>query len=133
MTHDEEQIRDLVRAWMDATRSGDVDTVVGLMTDDVVFLRPGSAPMHKAEFVAAAKAQAQHRAPTFDGRSEVQEVLVSGDLACIWTHLTVVATPPDGGPKVQRAGHTLSVLRKESGRWRLARDANLLSPAPRPG
>jgi hypothetical protein len=31
---------------------------------------------------------------------------------------------------VERSGHTLTVLRKEQGRWLLARDANLLAPAP---
>lgn len=29
---------------------------------------------------------------------------------------------------MKRAGHTLSVLRKQDGRWVLARDANLLAP-----
>jgi len=36
-------------------------------------------------------------------------------------------TPP-GGEAVRRAGYTLTLLRKEAdGRWRLARDANLLT------
>jgi ketosteroid isomerase-like protein len=36
-------------------------------------------------------------------------------------------TPPGGAP-MRRAGYTLTILRKGSdGRWRLARDANLLS------
>jgi ketosteroid isomerase-like protein len=36
-------------------------------------------------------------------------------------------TPPGGKP-VRRAGYTLTILRKEpDGRWRLARDANLLA------
>jgi ketosteroid isomerase-like protein len=36
-------------------------------------------------------------------------------------------TPPGGDPQ-HRAGDTLTILRKEAdGRWRLARDANLLS------
>jgi hypothetical protein len=48
----------------------------------------------------------------------------------MWTHLTVVATPPDSGPSLTRAGHTLTILRKEHGKWVLARDANLLVPKP---
>jgi ketosteroid isomerase-like protein len=43
----------------------------------------------------------------------------------MWTWLSVIATPPQGRP-VTRAGHTLSILRKENGKWRLARDANML-------
>jgi hypothetical protein len=33
-----------------------------------------------------------------------------------------------GKPATKRAGHTLSVFRKQNGKWRLARDANLLAP-----
>lgn len=29
-----------------------------------------------------------------------------------------------------RAGHTLSILRKQGGKWVLVRDANLLAPVP---
>ena len=133
MKTDEQQIRDLVATWMAATRAGDVDTVLDLMTDDVVFLVAGRPPMGKAEFAAGARAQAGGAAPTFDGTSEVQEVVVAGDWAFTRTRLTVVATPPDGAPPTTRAGHTLSVLRREGGRWRLARDANLLAPVPAPG
>jgi len=129
MQDDEQEIRDLVSAWMAATRAGDVDTVLKLMAEDVVFLVPGQAPMRKADFAAAAKAQAAGRAPKFDGTSEIQEIKVLGDWAFMWTRLAVVATPPDGSPPMKRAGHTLTVLKKEEGRWVLARDANLLAPA----
>ena len=38
MRSDEEQIRELVSRWMVATKSGDVDAVLELMTDDAVLL-----------------------------------------------------------------------------------------------
>jgi uncharacterized protein (TIGR02246 family) len=128
MQSDEEQIRNLVSTWMSATKAGDVGTVLSLIADDVVFLVPGRAPMHKSEFAAGLKAQADHTAPKFEGTSEIQEITVSGDWAFMWTKLKVIATPTDGSPPVERAGHTLTVLRKQQGRWVLARDANLLSP-----
>jgi ketosteroid isomerase-like protein len=40
MVSDEQQIRDLVSSWMAASKAGDVQTVPGLITDDVVFLVP---------------------------------------------------------------------------------------------
>lgn len=133
MQSDEEQIRTLVSTWMKATQAGDVETVLSLVSDDVVFLLPGRPPMRKSEFAAGLKAQAERAAPNFEGTSEIQEVTVSGDWAFMWTRLTVVATPPGGAPPTQRTGHTLTVLRKQEGRWLLARDANLLSPAQPPG
>jgi uncharacterized protein (TIGR02246 family) len=129
MNGDEAQIRELVVKWMDATRAGEPDRILELMTEDVVFLMPGREPMRKAEFAAGARAQAGGKAPKFDGRSEIQEVQVCGDWAFMWTKLSVVATPPDGGAQTKRAGHTLTVLRKENGKWRVARDANLLAAA----
>jgi uncharacterized protein (TIGR02246 family) len=129
MADDERQIRDLVATWMRATKAGDLDTVLGLMTDDVVFLVAGQPPMiGKAAYAAAAKPRPGQPAPQFDGTSEIQEISIAGDWASMWTKLTVVVTPPGGAAPITRAGHTLTILRKRNGRWLLARDANLLSP-----
>jgi uncharacterized protein (TIGR02246 family) len=131
MPSDEQQIRELVATWMAATKAGDLDTVLSLMAEDVVFLTPGQPPMiGKSQFAAAANAHNAQQAPQFDATSEIQEIAVAGDWAYMWTKLKVVATPPGGGPAITRAGHTLSVLKKQNGRWLLARDANLLSPVP---
>jgi len=127
MEKDEREIRALIETWMAATKAGDVETVLGLMTDDVVFLVPGRPPMSKSEFAAAAKTQAQGAAPRIDGASEIREIKVLGDWAYLWTRLSVTVTPPGGAP-TKRAGHTLSVLKKVNGKWLLARDANMLAP-----
>ena len=54
MTDDETAIRELVDAWMDASKSGDLATVLGLMTDDAIFMTPGREPFGKEEFKANA-------------------------------------------------------------------------------
>ena len=56
MQSDEQEIRQLVATWMAATKAGDIETVLSLMAEDVVFLRPGHPPMiGKSAFAAAAK------------------------------------------------------------------------------
>jgi uncharacterized protein (TIGR02246 family) len=132
MQSDEQEIRQLVATWMAATRAGEVETVLNLMAEDVIFLVPGKPVMRKPDFAAAARAQAADKAPKFVGTSEIQEIKVLGDWAFMWTRLTVVATSSDGAPPTTRSGHTLSVLKKEKGKWVLARDANLLAPVPPP-
>ena len=128
MQSDEQEIRQLVATWMAATKAGDFETVLGLMAKDVVFLLPGQPPMiGKAAFAATAKPQPGKEPPRFDGTSEIREIKVLGDWAYMWSKLTVVVTPPGGGASKTRAGHTLSILRKERGKWLLARDANMLS------
>ena len=55
MTDDERAIRTVIDRWFAATKSGDLETVLSLMTDDAVFMVPGKAPFGKAEFAAASK------------------------------------------------------------------------------
>lgn len=128
MNSDEQEIRRLVSTWMAATQAGDTETVLSLIADDAVFLVAGRPPMRKPEFEAAARAQAQQDGTQFDGDSEIQEIQVAGDWAFMWTRLSVSARPRQGGPATVRAGHTLTVLKKQDGKWLLARDANLLAP-----
>ena len=127
MNSDEREIRELVATWMNATRDGDMKTVLDLMTDDAVFLTAGRAPMTKTDFAKATEAQPRGKAPTFDGHSDILEVQLMGDWAYMRSRLRVTVTPPDGSAPTRREGHTLTVLRKDGGRWKLARDANLLT------
>ena len=127
MQNDEQQTRDLVATWLAATKAGDIDRVLGLMTDDVVFLVPGRPPMRKREFAALSRPAPGMAAPQIEGRSEIQEITVSGDVAFMWTKLAMTVTPPAGQP-MERAGHTLTILKRVNGHWLLARDANLLVP-----
>jgi len=134
MRSDEEQIRELVTTWMSATKAGDLDTLLTLMAEDVVFLVPGQPPMiGKESFAALQKAQWANGLPNFEGTSEIQEIKVLGQWAFMWTKLAIAITPHGGGRSSARSGHTLSVLRKERDRWVLARDANMLAPAPASG
>ncbi|HEX5056374.1 MAG TPA: SgcJ/EcaC family oxidoreductase [Gammaproteobacteria bacterium] len=128
MDQDEHEIRQLISLWMLATNAGDTETVLNLMSEDVIFLVTGQPPMMgRAAFAEASKAQAI-QSFKFDGHSEIQEIKVLGDWAYMWTKLSVNVTRPDG-QTMTRAGHTLSILRKENGKWVLARDANMLAPA----
>jgi uncharacterized protein (TIGR02246 family) len=125
MTKDEREIRELVDRWMAASRAGDLPAVLSLMTDDVIFMVPGQPSFGKQAFAKASEGMKDVR---IEGTSDIQEIQVMGDWAYLRNHLTMTATPPDGGKPVRRSGHTLTILRKEpDGKWRLARDANLLT------
>jgi uncharacterized protein (TIGR02246 family) len=121
----EVQIRQVIQRWHQATAAGDLKTVLTLMTDDVVFLTAGQPPMNKDAFAAAFR--------KFSGRAriestqDIKEIHASGDLAYCWSHISVVMTSLETGVRNRRAGHVLSVFRKQPGHgWLLARDANLL-------
>ena len=120
---DERAIRQLIDTWMAASKAGDTATVLSLMTDDVVFMVPGREPFGKEAFAAAAQGM---QGVTIDGKSEIVELKVLGEWAYLRGRLQMAMTPPGGNP-IQRSGYTLTILRKGAdGKWRLARDANLL-------
>lgn len=124
MNDDERAIRNVVETWMAASRSGDLATVLGLMTEDVVFMVPGQEPFGREAFAALSKGAGAGR---IEGTSEVVELRILGDWAFIRNRIAMQVLPPGGEP-VRRAGYTLTLLRKEAdGQWRLARDANLLT------
>ncbi|MDK1373424.1 MULTISPECIES: SgcJ/EcaC family oxidoreductase [unclassified Sinorhizobium] len=124
MTEDERAIRKVVETWMAASKAADLETVLSLMADDVIFMVPGQEPFGRQAFAEASKGMAGMR---MEGTCEIVELQVLGDWAFIRSHIDMVATPPEGDG-IHRSGYTLTLLRKEAdGQWRLARDANLLT------
>ena len=128
MSTDEQAIRNLDAQWHSATAAGDVETVLRLMAEDVVFLVTDHPPMNRGTIEKRLRyLLASYRV---ESTNEIQEVEVSGNLAYCWTVLTVRVTPISGGNSVVRTGSALSILRKQAnGSWVVVRDANLLALA----
>ncbi|MGZ3272149.1 MAG: YybH family protein [Caulobacteraceae bacterium] len=126
MTDDERAIRQLIETWMQASRAGDTAAVLSLMTEDAVFMVPGREPFGREAFEATSKAMA---GVEIDGTSEIVELQVLGDWAFSRNHIDLRVTPPSS-ETVRQSGYTLTLYRKAAdGRWRLTRDANLLTAA----
>lgn len=121
---DEQAIRDLVDTWLAASKAGDVENVLKLMSDDVIFMVPGREPFGKREFAANSAAMKDLK---FEFASTIQEIKVLGDWAWMRNHLKVKAIQRDGKANVS-SGYTLTILRRENDKWVLTRDANLLTP-----
>ena len=127
-SNDERAIRELVDKWLAASRTGDLATVLGLMTEDVIFMVPGREPFGKREFAESDK---QMKDVKLEFNSDVQEIKVLGDWAWMRHHLEVTFTAPNS-PPTRHSGYILSILRRNpDGAWLLARDANLLAEQPK--
>lgn len=131
MPSDEQAIREVFETWQRAAVEGDIDQLLPLMSEDVVFLTPGSPPMKGREaFAAAFKANIPKVG--LESKGELEEVQVVGDVAYCRAHLVVTKTPTEGGEPTRPTrltGYTLTIFRKQpDGRWVLVRDANLLMP-----
>ncbi|MFZ6768812.1 YybH family protein [Undibacterium sp. Di26W] len=120
-------IQDCMQQWQDATAAGDVDKLLDLMDEEVVFLVAGNAPM-KGRQQFAHNLQAVLQTHSIASRSDLQEIVVQADLAYSWAYLQVSISPRQGGQPIQRSGNVLSIWRLQAdGKWRICRDANLLT------
>jgi uncharacterized protein (TIGR02246 family) len=122
---DEQAIRKLIDDWMQATARGDLDKVLSLMSEDVVFMTAGHEPFGKQEFAAQSQGLKDVK---LEGRAKPVEIRALGDWAYLRNHIDLTMTPKAGQP-VKRSGYTLTILnRQPDGRWVITRDANLMPP-----
>jgi uncharacterized protein (TIGR02246 family) len=122
MSPDERAIRELVDTWMKASRAGDTETVLGLMSDDVIFMVPGREPFGKQTFAANSRSM---DGVELEGSADIRELKVLGDWAYLRNFIEITITPPGGAP-MRRSGYTLTILHKGAdGKW-LVGDANLV-------
>ncbi|HEV2330456.1 MAG TPA: SgcJ/EcaC family oxidoreductase [Verrucomicrobiae bacterium] len=144
---DKKAIREVIDTWLRATKEGDIDKILSLMAEDVVFLLPGQPPMRGRDAFAAGFRSIIGKI-RIEGTADIQEIRISGDYAFCWNQLSVTITPMTAGPPgrhagpisrefvestvekliTKRAGPVLSVFRREpDGGWVLFRDANMLT------
>ena len=114
-------------AWIDAVNAGDLVCLLSLMANDVVFLNPGQAPFGRDGFSPGFSAA--HQQARINCISELEDVVIVGEVAYTLSRDSLSVTPRAGGEAMQLAGHRITVYRKQpDGRWLLARDAHTLSP-----
>ena len=131
MGPDERAVREAHSTWIAAVNAGDIACLLGLVTDDVVFVIPGQAPVGRDGFPAGFCAA--HQRARLDCVSELEHVTVVGEVAYALSRDSVSVVARTTGEMSRFAGHRLSIYRKQpDGRWLLARDANTLSPAGEP-
>ena len=121
---DEQAIRKLIDDWMQASAQGDLDRVLSMMSEDVVFMTVGREPFGKQEFAAQSQGLKDVK---LEGMAKPVEIKVLGDWAYLRNHIDLTMTP-QGGQPMKRAGYTLTILQRQSGRWLITRDANLMPP-----
>lgn len=126
MSADEQAIHDVHTNWIAAVNAGDLGRLLALMADDVVFLNPGQAPCGRDGFPAGFSAAHER----FHVRciSDLEEVVVTGDVAYTLCRDSLSLTPRSGGETMKLAGHRMTIYRRQpDGRWLLARDAHTLA------
>lgn len=127
MDADERAVRELHTAWIEAVNAGDLPRLLGWLADDAVLLNPDKPLVGRDAF--AAQFAGALREMKFRCTSDVDEVLVSGDLACVRCRDSVTVSPKGSDETTRFAGDRIAVYRRQpDGRWLLARDIHTLAP-----
>lgn len=125
MESDEREIRTLHAIWIEAVNAADLPRLLSLAAEDLVLLSPGQSPCGREGF--ASTFLAAHQSMHVRCVSELEEVVVVGEMAYARARDTLSVTPRGGGETARFAGDRLTVYRRHGdGRWLLARDAHTL-------
>lgn len=123
MDPEERAVRQAHEAFINAVNAADLDRVLSLMTDDVVFLNPWQEPFGRQAFPVGFLDG--HRQFHLVCVSYLESVEVAGDVAYTVCRDTVHLVPRSGGAESELAGYRLTVYRRQpDGRWLMARDAH---------
>lgn len=124
---DDRAVREVHARWIDAVNGGDLAGLLGLMTQDAVFLNPGREPVGRDAFPEGFSGA--HERAGIHCVSELQDVVVAADVAYTLSRDSLRMAPHAGGSALELAGDRLTVYRRQpDGRWLLARDAHTLTP-----
>src|SRR5260370_38844967 len=123
MVSDEQQMQRVHSTWIDAVNAGDLVRLLTLMADDVVFVNPAQAPFGRDGFSAAFSAA--HQRVQIRCISELEEVVVVGEVAYTRSRDALSVTQRAGGEATQPAGHPINGYRKQpDGPWLPAPDVH---------
>ncbi len=127
-TDDVRAIHELYADWFGAMESGDVETLLELVTENVI-LKGGGGPAVRGRDALEASLRSFLEEFTEEVEYSLDEVEVAGDWAWARIDENVLITPKDDRRAVRVTGMHLAVLRRgDDGRWRVARDVAAAAP-----
>src|ERR1700759_1271337 len=102
---DELAIREVIARWLAASMAGDYAALEPLMAPDVVFLTAGNEPFGREQFREGFTpiVSPMRLAST----SDIREIEILGDVAYVWSYVSVHLTPTSGDVHAERKGHVV--------------------------
>jgi ketosteroid isomerase-like protein len=115
-------------AWQNAERERDLRTILSLVTDDIVLLRPRAAQLQGRQAIEdfyRTLWMHYHMVRS----TTIRELRLMGDWGWLWTFEDARLIPHSGGRELVLAGDAFAVLRRScDGDWRWARIASSVIP-----
>jgi uncharacterized protein (TIGR02246 family) len=117
---DERELHEAHSTWISAVNGGDLAHLLTLVTDDLVFLSSGQSSSWRDEF--STNFLAAHQQVRIRCVSELEEVVLVGNVAYTRSRDALAVTPFAGGEATQLAGYRITIYCKQpDGRWREVR------------
>ncbi len=115
----EDEIKAAGLAWEEAYNNGDVDGVAAMHAEDAVVMPPGFAAVVGGDAVRA-DAEAFFSEYSTDHATDIQEIIVEGDIAIERANYTDILTPLAGGDPIADEGKHIVVYRRgDDGDWKI--------------
>ena len=102
-------------------KTGDVNTYMNLFTQDAVWIPPGGLDKVGPKQIGEAFAN-QASAVNIDAVLTADEIKVMGNFAYIIGTSVAKISPKDGSPTINAKFRVLWLMRKEQGKWKIARE-----------
>jgi uncharacterized protein (TIGR02246 family) len=127
--HDQQQaINALTADWLAAEKAKNIEHLLTLVTDDVVFL-PSRVPVIRGKPAIAAMYRTYFSDYEIEHHASNEEIQVSGEWAYAWGSEELLLRPVSGDPEIRLTGKGMTILRRcADGLWRFARGINNLMP-----
>ena len=125
---DVKAIQQLTERWIAAVNAQEIEPLLSLVTDDVIFLPPSGPPIQGKEAVGDLY-RSIFTQFDFEQSASHEEIEVSGDWAFAWGSEMLTLSPRGGGQPIRMCGKGLTILRRQpDGSWKFARGINNTSP-----
>jgi ketosteroid isomerase-like protein len=102
-----------------AMKSGDVDVLLSLCTEDAVIMSPNDSTLYGAtefrEWVEEYRQNFRIAALTEPNR----HIIIDGDYATEWTTYMVAIEPLTGSGRIRDDGRSLTIWRRQGGTWKI--------------
>ena len=121
------RIHSRIEEWNTALRDADLPALEGMVTEDCVFMAPGSSPIVGRDTFVQMMSQVLH-SYRVEPRFEVHEMVVSGEWAFCRARDEATFIPREGGDSVRLSGWGMAILRNVNGTWLFARGMNTRLP-----
>jgi len=128
---DKESILVLADRWRLATRAKDIEAILELVADDVVFLPSSMPPIKGKEELGKMYRTFFQLYREIKHEAIIEEIQIAGDWAFLWGTDELRLTPQSEEPAIHLKGKGISILRRQSdGSWLFWRGINNMTPQP---